>query len=188
MEHTILFEEQVSLTANDLSKKIVSINDILLKKLKEKLENKCSRNGFLKKDTLVILSRSMGKCSTGRFVGDYIYYVHLQGKVLNPSDGIVIKGGEIISKNKMGIYVNYQNAIRIILPRDLHIDNEEYDSLNVGAKIDVEIKKSRFQVNDETILSVGIYIGQNIGQNEMDSAESDDSEEEDIIIEGNEQL
>ena len=181
MEHTILFEEQVSLTAADLSKEIVSINDILLKKLKDKLENRCSRNGFLKKDTLKILSRSMGKCSTGRFVGDYVYYVHLQGSVLNPSDGFVIRGGDIISKNKMGIYVNYQNAIRIILPRDLHIDNEEYDSLNVGDKINAEIKKSRFQVNDETILSVGIYRGKG-----DEDAESDDSEEEELIIEGNE--
>jgi hypothetical protein len=57
----------------------------------------------------------------------------------------------------MGIYVEYKDAIRVLLPRDLHIGNIEFDALAVGDKIEVEIKKSRFQVNDPFILCVGIY-------------------------------
>ena len=37
MEHTVLFEEQVSLTPDDLSKAIRSIDEILLNKVKLKL-------------------------------------------------------------------------------------------------------------------------------------------------------
>jgi DNA-directed RNA polymerase subunit E'/Rpb7 len=176
MEHSVLFEEQVSLVPSDFSKEITSINDILLNKLKDKLENKCSRNGYVLSNSLKILSRSLGKASLGRYVGDYVFYVQLQGNVLNPPDGIVLEG-EVISKNKMGLYINHRNAIRVIVPRDLHIGNEEFDSVMVGNKIKVEIKKSRFQVNDESILSVGIF------NSKVNSAESDETEDEDLVLE-----
>lgn len=179
MEHSVVFEEQVSLVPNDFSKEITSVNDILLEKLKERLENKCSRNGYVLPNSLKILSRSMGKATLGRFVGDFIFHVQLQGNVLNPSDGSVIEG-EVISKNKMGLYINYKNAIRVIVPRDLHIGNEEFDSVNVGDTIKVVIKKSRFQVNDETILSVGMFLSKARG------AETIVQEDEELVLEEDE--
>jgi DNA-directed RNA polymerase subunit E'/Rpb7 len=176
MEHSVLFEEQVSLSPEDLSKQIRSIDELLLNKLKYRLENKCSRHGFVVKDTLKLLSRSLGKASTGRFVGDFIYHVQIQGNVLNPPDGIVIEG-VVTRKNKMGIYLNYKDAIRVIIPRDLHIGNEEFDKVDIGSTVRVEIKKSRFQVNDETILSVGTFVSG------LTSAETEDSEEENLVLE-----
>jgi DNA-directed RNA polymerase subunit E'/Rpb7 len=177
MEHSVIFEEFVSLNPNDFSKQIDSINSILLEKLKQKLENKCSKHGFVLSNSLKILSRSMGKASVGRFTGDYAFYVQIQGNVLNPPDGVVIEG-EVVSKNKMGIYCNYKNAIRVIVPRDLHIGNNEFDSINVGENIKVEIKKSRFQVNDDTILSVGIFINKSVAH-----AESKSEEEDELVLE-----
>jgi len=175
MEHTVLFEEQVSLTPDDLSKAIRSIDEILLNKMKLKLENKCSRHGYVIKDTLKLLSRSLGKSSSGRFIGDFVYYIQVQGSVLNPPDGIIIEG-EVIRKNKMGIYITYKDAIRVIVPRDLHIGNEAFDKIEIGSTIRVEIKKSRFQVNDESILSVGIFI------ESAGSAETEEDEEENIVL------
>lgn len=184
MEHSVVFEEQVSLNPIDFANEITSINDMLLSKLKARLENKCSRNGFVLEDSLKVLSRSLGKASNGRFVGDYNFYVQLQGSVLNPPDGIVIEG-EVISKNKMGLYMNYKNAIRVIVPRDLHIGNEEFDSVNVGNTIKVEIKKSRFQVNDNSILSVGLFVEKN-SDDTTEPAETESEEDEDLILEENE--
>ena len=188
MEHTVLFEEQVALTPKDLSKNISSINTVLLDKLKIKLENKCSRHGFVLPDSLKLLSRSLGKSSNGRFVGDYMFYVQLQGEVLNPPDGIVLSG-EVIRKNKMGIYLNIKNAIKVIIPRDLHIGNEEFENLSIGEHISVEIKKSRFQVNDDSILSVGVFRSKVSKLDEPDddtAADLDESTEEELILEENE--
>ena len=139
MNHSVIFEEQVSINSDDLSKTITSIDTILLKKIKDKLENKCSTNGYVIENTLKILSRSSGKISNGRFVGDFIFYVQVQGDVINPPDGIVIEG-EVIRKNKMGVYINYKNAVRVIIPRDLHIGNDKFDKIEIGDKINVEIK------------------------------------------------
>ena len=176
MEHSVLFEEQVSLAPSDFSKEITSINEMLLEKLKVKLENKCSRNGYVLANTLKILSRSLGKASLGRYVGDYVFYVQMQGTVLNPPDGIVLQG-EVISKNKMGLYINYKNAIRVIVPRDLHIGNEQFELVMVGDTIKAEIKKSRFQVNDESILSVGLFISK------IGDAESLKEEDDTLVLE-----
>ena len=157
MEHLAVFEEQISLTPHDFSKEISSINDLIILKLKDKLENRCSKHGFVLPDSIKIISRSNGKSTSGRFTGDFQFYVQAQGMVINPPEGIILEG-EVIRKNKMGIYLNYKNAIRVIVPRDLHIGNEDFDSVMIGDTIRVEIKKSRFQMNDESILSVGLFI------------------------------
>jgi len=46
-----------------------------------------------------------------------------------------------------------------MVPRDLHLGDEEFDSLKVGDRINVEIQKSRFQLRDPFIVSVGIFRG-----------------------------
>lgn len=158
MEYTAIFEERVPLTPRDLGKNIENIDDILLDKMSTRLENKCSRHGFVLPGTLKILSRSMGYVEKGRFTGDIVYHIQAEGKVLNPPTGIIIEG-IVIRKNKMGMYVSFDDAIRVILPRDLHIGNEEFEAAAVGETVKVEIQKSRFQVNDPYILSVGLFRG-----------------------------
>ena len=160
METIALFDENIPLTPKDLSRNAIRVRDVLQKKLKSKLEGRCSRDGWVKPGTLKILSHSMGYVESGRFTGDIVFHTKCEGTVINPSADVIVQG-EVIRKNKMGIYVNMDDAVRIILPRDhpSHIGNEEYDNIAVGEKVSVMIKKSRFQVNDEYILSVGIFEG-----------------------------
>jgi DNA-directed RNA polymerase subunit E'/Rpb7 len=158
MQHTAIFEEQVPLTPKDMRADIESIDEVLLEKLAAKLEGRCSRHGFVLAGTLKIMSRSMGSLEKGRFTGNILFLVQAEASVLNPPDGAILEG-EVIRKNKMGMYVSYQDAIRIILPRDLYIGDEAYDAVQIGERIQVEVKKSRFQVNDPYILSVGYFRG-----------------------------
>jgi hypothetical protein len=156
MEHTAVFEEQVSLTPKDMRDKIGSVENLIQDKLQARLEGRCSRHGFVQPGTIKVLSRSMGSMEKGRFTGSFIFHVQAEGNVLNPPDGAVIEG-EVIRKNKMGMYVSYQDAIRVIIPRDLHIGDEAFEAVEIGEKVEIEIKKSRFQVNDPYILSVGTF-------------------------------
>jgi DNA-directed RNA polymerase subunit E'/Rpb7 len=184
MEYAAVFEEQITLTPKDLRKEITSIDKILEDKLRRNLQGRCSRNGYVLPDGIRILSRSMGTIERGRFTGNLLFHVQAEGKVLNPPDGTILEG-EVIRKNKMGLYVEYAKAIRIIIPRDINIGNEEFESVEVGEMVQVEIKKSRFQVNDEYILSVGLFKGRSRGAktnvyniNQDDSASDDDNERE----------
>jgi hypothetical protein len=100
----------------------------------------------------------MGQIENGKFTGNIIFHIQAQGRVYNPANGTRIVG-RILKKNKMGIYMIYKNAIRILVPRDLHIGNEEFEKLQPQDTIEVELRKSRFQINDKYILSVGVFVG-----------------------------
>jgi hypothetical protein len=157
MESTAFFEKKLSLTPSDFNKvKSLSVDVILLQKAKDSMEKKCSEQGFVLPGTIEMLSRSMGYFEAARFTGDAIYYVKLQGTVIYPVDGIRVKG-EVIRKNKMGLYVDYKQAIRIQVPRDLHIGMIEYENVKIGDIIEVELKRSKFAINDTYILASGIF-------------------------------
>ena len=159
MELDIQFETKVTLTAKDMGKDITNVDTILTKKIKEQYEGRCSRNGYVLPNSVKMISRSMGMVEKGRYTGDILFYAEASAKVLQPPDGIVIEG-TVIRQNRMGMYIDYQGAIRVMVPRDLHIGEVEFNDLvKVGDTVRVEIKKSRYQVNDTSILSVGIFKG-----------------------------
>ena len=158
METEAFFQEKVYLSPADLSREIESIDAILLEKVKERLEQKCSPHGYVLPGTLELLTRSAGQVDSGRFSGDWSFLVKAKGRVLHPPEGTSVDV-EILKTNKMGIYAIYENAIRIMVPRDLHLGDEEFDQLKIGESIRVEIQKSRFQLRDPFIVSVGLYRG-----------------------------
>ncbi len=159
MEQVVLFEQKVYLTPKDMNRVAKEdIDSILLDHLCTALENKCSQHGFVLPKSLEILSRSMGHLENGRFTGNILFHVQAKGKVYYPVNGTKITG-VIQKKNKMGLYVVYEDAIRILVPRDLHLHSDDFESLQLGDVIQIEIRKSRFQIHDPFILSVGVYLG-----------------------------
>lgn len=158
METDAFFQEKVYLSPSDFSQEIESVDFILLDKLKQRLEQKCSPHGFVLPGTLELLTRSAGQVDSGKFSGDWAFLVKGKGRVLYPPEGTSVEV-EILKTNKMGIYAIYENAIRIMVPRDLHLGNEEFSQLKVGETIRVEIQKSRFQLRDPFIVSVAVYRG-----------------------------
>ena len=158
MEQIAVFQEKVVISPIDLHAEITSFDDILMGKLKKQLEGKCSRHGYVIPGSLELLSRSMGSAEKGRATADFIYFIKAQGKVYNPPDGLIVEG-EVSLKNKMGCYVIIDDAVRVMIPRDLHIGNAVFDALSVGDKIRLQIKKSQFRANSTHILSIGQFLG-----------------------------
>jgi len=158
METTILFEKKVSIGPKEINEvKTQSIDDMILKRAQAMVENKCSEDGFVLPGSITLLSRSMGYYEAARFTGDVNYYVKLQGKVLYPVDGVRLTG-KVIRKNKMGLYVNYKDAIHIQVPRDLHVGDPKYEEVQIDDMILIELKRSKFAINDPFILSSGQFI------------------------------
>lgn len=201
MESTAFFEKKISIIPSEFNEiKTSTVDSLLEKKAKEVMEKKCSEQGFVLSGTIKLLSRSMGYFESARFTGDAVYYVKLEGKVIYPADGVRVVG-EVIRKNKMGLYIDYRKAIRIQVPRDLHIGSEEYEEVEVGDTVEVELKRSKFQINDPYILASGIFVAKKSGNENSrvpvivtDSAaigltEGEDDDETDVeAIEGEEPL
>lgn len=171
-----LFEEKVAMTPRDLANQKINISALILNKLAEKMEAKCSLHGWVVPGSTKVLSRSLGYLEKGRFTGDIVFHVQAQATVINPPSGAHMTG-VVTGNNMMGMYVTVKerkaevdkktketntvdvDAVKIILPRDLHIGDEAFSKVEIGDKVRVEIKKSRFQVNDKFILSVGVFEG-----------------------------
>jgi DNA-directed RNA polymerase subunit E'/Rpb7 len=191
IEQVVLFEEKAHLSPKDMNRALKeSIDTILLEHIREKLENRCSAHGFVVPRSCEILSRSAGQIENGRFTGNIVFHCQIQSRVYNPANGTRITGS-VLKKNKMGLYIVYMDAIRILVPRDLHIGNEEFENVQIGDTIEIEIRKSRFQIRDQFILSVGVYLG-NAGSTDATSvSESPDkkskqtgeTEEDDELLE-----
>ena len=178
MESTAFFEKKINLNPGEFNEvKHESIDSLLEKKAKQLIENKCSEQGFVVSGTIKLISRSMGYFEAARFTGDAIYYLKLEGKVIYPADGVRVVC-EVIRKNKMGLYADYNNAIRIQVPRDLHIGSEEYEEVEIGDIIEVELKRSKFQINDPYILASAIFITKKSGDKAPISDASDEGKEE----------
>lgn len=168
METTAFFEKKISLSSKDLNKIAkFSIESIIEEKLKEKIEKKCSEHGYVIPGSLTLISRSVGSFEPGRFTGDVVYYTKSKGQVIYPADGVHINI-EVIRKNKLGIYgvsqsgdeknTSSNGAIHVIIPRDLHIGDINYENIRIGDIIEVELKISKFQMDDSNITSSGIFI------------------------------
>lgn len=162
METNVVFEQKISIGPrefNSLGDK--KLDDILLGRFETENSGRCSVHGWLKPGSMKMLSRSMMQIEGGRFTGDMVCWVQVEGTVIYPVDGMRIQG-LVMKKNKMGLFVMYEEAIQVMVPRDLNVGTSdkavEFDSVQIGEMVEVEVKKSRFQVRDSTILSVGLFI------------------------------
>lgn len=157
METTAFFERKLGISPKEMNLiRDKNIDTILLEQITKKLEGKCSEHGFVLPNSVKILSRSMGYYDQSNFTGDTNYFVKAEARVINSIDEMRIIG-QVIRKNKMGLYVNYKDALRIIVPRDLHIGNEEFESVEIGDFVEIQLKKSKFQINDPYILASALF-------------------------------
>jgi hypothetical protein len=161
METSVVFEQKISINPRDFNQLgTTNLDDILLEKFETENSGRCSVHGWVKPGTMKMLSRSMMQIEGGRFTGDMICWVQVEGRVIYPVDGARLQG-IVMKKNKMGMFVMYDEAIQVMVPRDLHVGTDdlatEFDNVQIGELVEVEVKKSRFQVRDPTILSVGIF-------------------------------
>jgi DNA-directed RNA polymerase subunit E'/Rpb7 len=125
----------------------------ILAQLKMNFEGKCSAEGFIQRNSITIVNYSLGR--TNYIKGGVDYDVQFQADVCMPHAGQIFKA-PVTVRSKIGIHAETP-PIKVLIPRDLHIGNEKFEAIQIGDKIRVEIKKSRFQVNDKYILSVGEF-------------------------------
>lgn len=156
MFHTIYLDERISLSPNDINKirSTEAIAELLTARLQEKHEGKCNANGYVRPGSIKLLGRSMGAAENGRFTGNLVYDCKFKCDVLYPTAGITTTA-EVIKVNKMGAYAVFEEAIRILLPRDLHIGDVAFDQIKEGDSVHVVIERSRFGANDSYIMAVG---------------------------------
>ena len=154
MYHPCFLEEQAVLTPREMEVAAVDMDGFLTLQLRKKLEGRCSPQGFVKEKSLKLLSRTCGISRPGTFTSDFTFRCKIQCDVLYPASGDIIEA-DVLKVNKMGAYVAFEDSLRVLLPRDLHLGDDTFDEIKVGQKIRLKILKTRFSTRDQFIMAVG---------------------------------
>ena len=156
MYHTIYLDERVALTPSEINNvsKPDDVKDMLVTKLKERHESKCNANGYVKPDSIDLVARSAGAAENGRYTGDFVYDCKMKCEVLYPKGGMVMDV-LVIKVTKMGVYAVFEEAIRILVPRDIHIGNTAFDGIKEGDIIKIRLERSEIKTNAPFIMAVG---------------------------------
>jgi hypothetical protein len=153
----IKFRTSIILNPNEVTK---NFDETILKKIKANLENVCTKHGFIKKDSIKIIKRSIGHYKKQHFNGTIIFDNMCIAEICNPAQGSIIKC-KVKAKNTMGIlaegfYNNYP-ILQIIIPKiSAGIQSEiNIDKVNIGDEIKIEVCGKKFQLFDKHISIIG---------------------------------
>ena len=155
---TLYFEnEQTYTTAINSNQLSNDINTVLKEKIQSEIEGKCVNNGYIKRDSVRLLKRSMGKLMMSQFNGNIIYNITYSAQVCNPQEGDIIKC-KVKSINKMGImaYIDDEDSpMSLLLAKQHHQENENFTKLQEEEEISVKIIAKRFEFGDNKISVIG---------------------------------
>jgi len=138
------------------------INNIIIKKLKEKFEGLCYKNGFIFKDTIELIKKNIGKIEIYNNQSIIKYNIKFNCKMICPSEGDKMDV-YINNKNKMGLisYIkikdfnihNFEDSpLIIIIPLEyLNESNYNINDININQKMNIEILGKRIKFNSNKI-------------------------------------
>lgn len=169
MYHTIYLDERIALTSTEVNQihKAEDIHDLLTTKLKERHESKCNTNGYVRPESVGLIARSMGMAENGRYTGNLLYDCKMKCEVLYPKGGMVMDV-LVIKVTKMGVYAVFEEAIRVLVPRDIHLGNTEFDNIQEGDMITIKLERSEMKTNAPFIMAVGTLVSNGSSTQEAD--------------------
>ena len=148
-----ILNDKIILTSAELYS---NIDQILLNKLKSKIGNKNIKNGYVDKESILIIERSIGKLISSSLNGNIEYAIKYKADICNPFKGQVISG-HVKNISKMGILLE-NKPLDIIIARQHHENKEIFDKIQINSKLNVEIKGRKFDLNDNKIICIGQII------------------------------
>ena len=122
----------------------------LLAQLKMNFEGRCSPEGYIQPNSITIVDYSLGR--TNYIKGGVDYDVKFQADVCMPHTGQKFKA-PVTVRSKVGIHAETP-PIKVLVPRDLHIGNEEFEGVKVGEEIEFEVIGAQFKQQDKDIVVV----------------------------------
>lgn len=122
----------------------------ILAQLKMNFEGRCSPEGYIQPNSIVIVDYSLGRANYIK--GGVDYDVKFQADVCMPHTGQRFKAPVTI-RSKVGIHAETP-PLKVLIPRDLHIGNEEFENVKPGEEIEFEVIGAQFKQQDKDIVVV----------------------------------
>lgn len=131
-----------------------NIKQNLEKKIVHKNEGKCIEEGFIKPNSIKIISYSSGVVSS-----EYVYFdVLFECKVCHPVEGMLIEC-RVKDITIAGIHAEVEvdgiTPVVLFIARDHHIGDRLFNAIKPNAKIVSRVIGIRFELNDPYICAIG---------------------------------
>ena len=126
-----------------------NIEEILLMLIKREVDGKCVTEGYVKPDTIKLISYSSGRCTSSYVV----FHVTYECLLCSPVEGMVIKV-KVANITKAGIRGKSRassSPIDVFIARDHNIEHSKYNDIQIDDVCSVIIIGYRYEVNDTTI-------------------------------------
>ncbi len=144
-----LLHRKIVLPINIIGSNLINI---IQKKISNNIEGKCSKEGYVKKGSVEIISYSSGVLQGNSVLFD----VSFECLICRPVEGMKILC-KINNITKAGIRASYYNEsespVTVFLARDHYANNQIFTNLSEGDVINVKVIGTRFELND-----INIYV------------------------------
>jgi DNA-directed RNA polymerase subunit E'/Rpb7 len=154
----IKFRCSITLKPNELTG---DFEKTILKKLKSKYENICSKYGYIKNNSIKIVKRSIGIIKSQHFNGNISFDIVCIAEICNPIQGSIIKC-RVKAKNSLGLlceggYEGNHQILEIIVPKiSAGIQSEiNLDTIAINQEIKIEVCGKKYQLYDTHISIIG---------------------------------
>jgi DNA-directed RNA polymerase subunit E'/Rpb7 len=117
--------------------------------VKNNVEGRCIREGYVVPGTTIVLERSMGNLNNNQFNGNILYDVKIGVKICNIPMNSVVKA-PIIKMNKLGLLAEL-GPLMIIVPKEIHNNKDAFKDIKIGDEIELLIIGKTFELNSKKI-------------------------------------
>jgi DNA-directed RNA polymerase subunit E'/Rpb7 len=131
-----------------------NIQSSLLGQIKASVEGRCGTEGYVQPKSSVILEYSLGRMSILK--PGVSYRVKFQADICLPHKGQRLEVPASF-RSKIGLHADTK-PLKILMPRDLHIGNAEFESVSDGDMLEVEVMGAEFKQNDENIFVLAKFL------------------------------
>ena len=127
------------------------IDTTLKNHIKDMVEGKCIKEGYVKPGSVKLIKKSPGVAMQDQFNGNILYNVEYTCDICDPKEGQEFEC-QVTNINKMGILASGgDGALNVLLARAHHIDNEEFTEINEYDRINVSVIGIRKEYGDNQI-------------------------------------
>lgn len=158
--HSRILSENIQLMPKFLN--TYDLDKVIIETLKKKVEGKCISDGYIKQDSVQIVSRSMGCMENHIFNGSVSYFIKYKADICSPATGQIIECYVDTNDETNSVcYVGDETTspVEIYLFRENYVGNAEYASLKEGDRIAVRILKTQIEFGNDKILVGAEFLG-----------------------------
>ena len=131
-----------------------NIKENIKRTLENDLYNKCSKEGYIKTNSINIISYSSGLVVSN----DVMFDVLFECLLCHPVEGQIIKC-KVLNITRAGLRATYAkeevSPITVFIARDHHFKNEYFAKIKEEEEINIKVIGIRYELHDKTISILG---------------------------------